>query len=41
MLEMLTAQYTEEQKQHIIEIYSVCSRYELAFWNLAWNPTEL
>lgn len=36
-LEMLTAQYTEEQKQHIVDIYVACSRYELAFWNLAWN----
>lgn len=36
-LEMLTAQYTEEQKQHIVDIYVACSRYELAFWNLAWD----
>ena len=36
-LEMLTEHYTEEQKQHIIDIYIACSRYELAFWDLAWH----
>lgn len=39
-LEMLTAHYTDEQKQHIIDIYVACSRYELAFWNLAWNMSK-
>ncbi|MBQ3489672.1 MAG: thiaminase II [Clostridia bacterium] len=37
MLEKLTSHYTDEQKQHIVDIYVACSRYELAFWNLAWN----
>lgn len=37
MLERHTAHYTDEQKQHIVDIYVACSRYELAFWDLAWN----
>ena len=37
MLESLTVHYTDEQKQHIFDIYVTCSRYELAFWELAWN----
>ncbi|MBQ8497193.1 MAG: thiaminase II [Clostridia bacterium] len=40
MLEKLTAHYTDEQKQHIVDIYVACSRYELAFWDLAWNMSK-
>ena len=40
MLEKLTAQYTDEQKQHIVDIYVTCSRYELAFWDFSWNPAD-
>ena len=36
MLEKLTVHYTEAQKQHLVDIYVACSRYELAFWDLAW-----
>lgn len=36
-LEKLTSHYTDEQKRHIVDIYVACSRYELAFWDLAWN----
>lgn len=39
-LETLTAHYTDAQKQHIVDIYVACSRYELAFWNLAWNMSK-
>ncbi len=35
MLEELTRDYTDEQMQHIFEIYRVCSLYELEFWNMA------
>ena len=28
------------QKQHIVDIYVACSRYELAFWNIAWNMSK-
>lgn len=40
MLERLTAHYTDGQKQHIVDIYVACSRYELAFWDLAWNMSK-
>ncbi len=37
MLEKLTAEYTEVQLKHLEEIFVTCSRYELAFWDMAWN----
>ena len=40
MLEKLSAHYTDEQKQHIVDIYVACSRYELAFWDLSWNMSR-
>ena len=40
MLEKLTEHYTDEQKQHIVDIYVACSRYELAFWDLSWNMSK-
>ena len=33
----LTKDYTERQIQHLVEIFTACSRYELAFWDMAWN----
>ena len=41
MLEKLTAHYTDEQKQHIVDIYVACSQYELAFWDLSWNQKRM
>lgn len=40
MLEKLTENYSEEQIQHLIEIFRVSSRYELEFWNMAWNMNK-
>lgn len=40
MLEKMTETYTEKQKQHIVDIFVACSRYELNFWNMAWNMAE-
>lgn len=37
VIDELTKDYTEEQIQHIIEIYKACSLYELGFWDMAWN----
>ncbi len=37
MLEKLTTEYTEAQRKHLEEIFATCSRYELAFWDMAWN----
>ena len=33
----LTAEYNTRQLQHLIEIFVNCSRYELAFWDMAWQ----
>jgi len=36
-LDRLTENYTEEQVQHLTDIFVACSRYELAFWEMSWN----
>lgn len=36
----LTENYTENQLQHLVDIFVVCSRYELAFWEMAWNLSK-
>ncbi len=36
-LNRLTERYDEEQLRHLTDIFIVCSRYELAFWEMAWN----
>ena len=36
----LTEKYTEKQTQHLVDIFVACSRYELAFWEMAWNLSE-
>ena len=35
-----TSYYTDQQKQHIVDIYVACSRYELAFWEMAWRMSK-
>ena len=37
IIEELTKDFSEEQCAHLIEIFAACSRYELEFWNMAWN----
>ena len=39
-LNRLTAQYTDQQIQHLVDIFVACSRYELAFWEMAWNQSK-
>lgn len=36
-LSRLTRDYSEEQQRHIEDIFVACSRYELAFWEMAWS----
>ncbi|WP_018142606.1 thiaminase II [Alloscardovia criceti] len=36
-MDQLTEHYTEQQLQHVEDIFVACSRYELAFWDMAWN----
>ena len=37
MLEKAAKGYSEEQLEHLAEIFVICSRYELEFWNMAWE----
>lgn len=39
-LDRLTETYTEEQIQHLVDIFVACSRYELAFWEMSWTTRE-
>ena len=39
-LDSLCENYTEKQTEHLKEIFTLCSRYELAFWDLAWNMSK-
>lgn len=36
-LDRLTAHYTEPQLAHLTDIFTACSRYELAFWEMSWQ----
>jgi len=36
-LNRLTEKYTEEQVQHLVDIFVACSKYEMAFWEMAWR----
>lgn len=40
MTDKLTRDYTEPQIRHLIDIFVACSRYEMAFWDLAWNRSR-
>lgn len=37
LTERLTAGYSEAQLGHLTEIFIACSRYEGAFWDMAWE----
>lgn len=37
LMERLTAGYSEQQLQHLTDIFVACSRYEAMFWDMAWN----
>ena len=39
-LNRLTENYTEQQIQHLDDIFVACSRYELAFWEMSWMMSE-
>lgn len=40
MTDRLTRHDTEAQLRHLEEIFVACSRYELAFWELAWSMSK-
>lgn len=37
LTERLTAGYSEQQLKHLEDIFVACSRYEGAFWDMAWE----
>ena len=37
LLDDMTKAYTPAQIEHLKEVFLVCSRYEMAFWDLSWN----
>ena len=37
LMERLTEGYSEQQLQHLTDIFVACSRYEAMFWDMAWN----
>lgn len=39
-LDRLTEPCGEQQLRRLRDIFTVCSRYELAFWEMAWNRAE-
>ena len=39
-LDRLTETYGEGQLRRLQDIFTVCSRYELAFWDMAWNMSK-
>lgn len=40
LIETLTKDFPEQQIAHLVEIFVACSRYELEFWNMAWNMSK-
>jgi len=39
-LNRLTERYTQQQVKHLADIFVACSRYEAAFWDMAWNMSR-
>ena len=37
MLDRLTVDIPKERLAHLIDIFVACSRYEMMFWDMAWN----
>ena len=39
-LDRVTAGYTPERLEHLADIFRACSRYEMNFWQMAWDREE-
>lgn len=39
-LDHITDNYSEKQIEHLVHIFTVCSRYELAFWEMSWTMSN-
>lgn len=37
LMNRLSEGYSEKKLAHLTEIFTVCSRYEMAFWDMAWE----
>ena len=37
LMNRLTADYTPAQIERLIDIFTACSRYEMSFWDMAWE----
>ena len=40
LMNRLTEDYSEKRKQHLVDIFTACSRYEAAFWDMAWEMRQ-
>lgn len=40
MMDKLTRDYTEVQRNHLVDIFVACSRYELAFWQMSFDKAQ-
>ena len=40
LMNRLTEDYSEMRKQHLVDIFTACSRYEAAFWDMAWEMRQ-
>ncbi len=39
-LDHITENCSEKQIEHLVHIFTVCSRYELAFWEMSWTMSN-
>ncbi len=39
-LDHITENYSEKQIEHLVHIFTVCSRYEMAFWEMSWTMSN-
>lgn len=39
-LNSLTKYYTNEQKEHLVDIFTACSMYEMRFWDMSMSDSE-
>ena len=40
LMNRLTADYTPAQIERLIDIFTACSRYEMSFWDMAWEMRQ-
>lgn len=40
LMNRLTADASESEKEHLVEIFTACSKYEALFWDMAWEMRQ-